>query len=166
MIFGTVFKLAPGANGKWTETVLHSFNGKDGNDPPSAVTFDSSGNLYGTTQAGGAHDFGTVFKLAPDVNGKWTETVLHFFKGRDGDVPSSSLVFDTAGCLYGTTEQGGDLNSSTCLGYGCGTVFKLAPGANGSWTEQVLHRFHGWTDGFYPTAGLIFDAAGNLYSTT
>lgn len=170
--FGTVFKLVPGMNGKWTETVLHSFDGKDGNRPTSALVFDSAGSLYGTTLGGGDVNYcspngcGTVFKLVPATDGKWTHTVLHSFRGKDGSIPVSSLVFDTAGNLYGTTEQGGDLNSNTCLGYGCGTVFKLAPGANGSWTEQVMHRFHGWTDGFYPTAGLIFDTAGNLYGTT
>ena len=152
--------------------MLHSFNGKDGNDPASGLIFDSSGNLYGTTMAGGNVNYcygngcGTVFKLVPGADGKWTHTVLHSFRGRDGDLPSSTLVLDTAGNLYGTTEEGGDLNSNTCLGYGCGIVFMLTPRTNGSWSEQVLHRFHGWTDGFYPTAGLIFDAAGNLYGTT
>jgi len=172
--FGTVFKLAPGAHGKWTETVLHSFNGKDGSGPESALIFDSRGNLYGTTIAGGniaycyGNGCGTVFKLVPGADGKWTHTVLHSFTGKDGDgdQPWSSLVFDAAGNLYGTTNLGGDLNSTTCLGYGCGVVFRLAPGTNGKWTENVLHKFHGWTDGFYPYAGLILDAAGNLYGTT
>jgi uncharacterized repeat protein (TIGR03803 family) len=170
--FGTVFKLAPGVSGKWTETVLHSFNGKDGNNPSSALIFDLFGNLYGTTEAGGNVNYcspngcGTVFKLAPGTAGKWTHTVLHSFVGRDGSIPTSSLVLDTGGNLYGTTLFGGDLNSATCSGYGCGTVFELAPGSNGCWTEKVLHKFRGWTDGFYPRASVIFDAAGNLYGTT
>jgi hypothetical protein len=88
--------------------------------------------------------------------------VLHSFRGRDGSIPTSSLVFDTAGNLYGATEQGGDLNSC----FGCGTAFQMSPGANGSWTENVLHEFSGGADGLYPDAGLILDAAGNLYGTT
>lgn len=170
--FGTVFKLAPAVNGNWTETVLHSFNGEDGKSPTSALIFDSLGNLYGTTAAGGNINYcspngcGTVFELVPDTNGKWAHKVLHSFTDKDGSVPWSSLVFDAAGNLYGTTLEGGDLGSETCLGDGCGVVFKLAPRTDGSWIEQVLHSFHGWADGFYPYAGLIFDAAGNLYGTT
>ena len=169
---GTVFKLVPDVKGRWNETVLHSFNGKDGDGPGSGLIFDSLGNLYGTTFAGGKTSYcsgngcGTVFELTPGTDGKWTHTVLHSFSGEDGDVPSSSLVFDMAGNLYGTTELGGDLHSDTCLGDGCGVVFMLTTGANGSWTEQVLHRFHGWADGFYPTAALVFDMTGNLYGTT
>jgi uncharacterized repeat protein (TIGR03803 family) len=176
---GTVFKLVHGANGKWTETVLHSFNGRDGSLPTSALIFDSLGNLYGTT-AGGLYGTvthanwncsggacGNVFKLAPGADGKWTETVLHCFRGKDGVEPASGLVFDEAQrILYGTTVFGGDLTVSACGGYGCGTVFKVAPGTNGKWTETVLHKFNGWIDGSYPYAGLIFDAAGNLYGTT
>jgi uncharacterized repeat protein (TIGR03803 family) len=169
--YGTVFKLAPGVNGKWTETVLHSFDGKDGNQPASALIFDSLGNLYGTTEAGGNRSYffgyggGTVFKLAPGTDGKWTYSLLFSFSLNDGEQPASSLVLDTAGNLYGTTVRGGDLSSFLCLDYGCGTVFRLVPGENGSWTEEVLHKFNG-VDGFAPYAAVIFDAAGNLYGTT
>jgi len=167
--FGNVFKLAPGMNGKWTEIVLHSFNGNDGNNPTSALIFDSLGNLYGSTLAGGDVNYcapngcGTVFKLVPGADGRWTHTVLHSFTGKDGSIPSCSLVFDTAGNLYGTTVYGGNLN--TCVDYGCGTVFRMAPDANGKWTETVLHAFNG-NDGSFPYAGLILDANGNLYGTT
>jgi uncharacterized repeat protein (TIGR03803 family) len=175
---GVVFKLAPDPNGRWTETVLHSFNGKDGNLPYSAVIFDSLGNLYGTT-AGGLYGAvshgnwncsggacGNVFKLAPGADGKWTETVLHSFNGKDGVEPAASVVFDKAGNLYGTTVFGGDLNLTECGGYGCGTIFKVAPGPNGKWSETVLHKFNGFVDGSYPFAEMIFDATGNLYGTT
>jgi len=164
--FGTVFKLTPSTDARWTETVLHSFNGKDGNDPTCPLVFDSAGNLYGTTMSGGAKGFGTVFKVAPGANGSWTEMVLHSFNGEDGDQPFGGLILDRTGNLYGTTVEGGNLNSDTCLDVGCGVVFKLARDANGKWTETVLHEFSGWADGFYPEAGLIFDADGNLYSTT
>jgi uncharacterized repeat protein (TIGR03803 family) len=158
---GTVFQLTLGANGKWAETVLHDFNGKDGAMPSGGLIVDAAGNLYGTTYGGGVDcaggGCGTVFKLTPGANGKWTQTVLHEFKGKDGANPVSELIFDAAGKLYGTTAQGGTA--------GYGTVFQLAPGANGNWSDKVLHNFNG-EDGDYPDSGLIFDAAGNLYGTT
>jgi len=155
---GTVFQLTPGSNGKWTEKVLHSFNGKDGGIPYAGLVFDAAGNLYGTT-------FGnTVFQLAPRANGKWTEKVLHIFNGKRGAGPGAgSLIFDAAGNLYGTTEVGGAY--TRICGNGCGTAFELSPGANGTWNEKILYRFNR-TNGYYPIAGVIMDAAGNLYGTT
>jgi uncharacterized repeat protein (TIGR03803 family) len=164
---GTVFKLAPGANGKWTESVLHSFHGKDGANPDASLIFDASGDLYGTTVGGGdlhvngGQGCGTVFKLAPGANGKWTESVLHPFHCSDGASPIAGLIFDGSGNLYGTTTGGGN---PICVG-GCGTVFELEPSTGGKWTETVLHRFRG-DGGRNPRSGVIFDAAGNLYSTT
>jgi len=160
---GAIFQLAPGANDKWTETVLYSFNGADGAAPFADPVFDSAGNLYGTTQGGGAYGTGVVYQLTPGAGGTWTEAVLHSFNNntQDGYHPYSSLVFDAAGNLYGTTSSGGN---SAC-GAGCGTVFELTPGGNGTWTETLLHSFDK-TDGWDPSARLIFDAAGNLYGTT
>lgn len=162
---GIVFQLTPGAKGKWTEKVLHSFNvtGKDGYDPWVGLIADSAGNLYGTTNAGGSSGNGTVFKLSPSAKGKWTEKVLHSFKndGQDGRNPQAGLIVDAAGNLYGTTFYGG--------AYGDGTVFELARKANGKWSEKVVHSFN-WSiyikDGTFPEAGLISDTAGNLYGTT
>src|SRR5262249_37830870 len=62
---GVVFELTPGARGKWTYTVVHRFNGKDGFDPEGRLIFDSKGNLYGTTVAGGANGAGVVFEITP-----------------------------------------------------------------------------------------------------
>jgi uncharacterized repeat protein (TIGR03803 family) len=167
---GTVFKLAPNADGSWRESVLYSFcsrtNCVDGEAPFASLIFDQTGNLYGTTKGGGAHvgggsGGGTVFKLAPNADGSWRESVLYSFCSRthcsDGEFPEASLIFDPAGNLYGTTFGGGGL-------FGGGTVFKLAP--NGR--ESVLHSFCFRTkcDGEFPNASLIFDPAGNLYSTT
>jgi uncharacterized repeat protein (TIGR03803 family) len=136
------------------ETVLYSFAGSpDGRGPFLAgLILDASGNLYGTTVQGGRNDLGTVFKL--DTTGK--ETVLYsFMRGSDGLGPFGSLVRDGAGNLYGTTFGGGI--------HGLGTVFKLGP----SGKETVLHSFAGGTaDGEESVAGLIRDAAGNLYGTT
>jgi uncharacterized repeat protein (TIGR03803 family) len=72
------------------------------------------------------------------------------------------VVFDAAGNLYGTTYQGGDFH---CSGFGCGTAFRLSPNANGSWSEHVVHDFHG-APAQDPNSGLVLDKVGNLYGTT
>ena len=90
--------------------------------------------------------------------------MLHSFgEGTDGIYPAAALIFDAEGNLYGTTNLGG---IHPCQGAGCGTVFELSPREDGGWTEKVLHSFGRGTDGNYPQAGLIMDAAGNLYGTT
>ena len=163
---GAVWKLAPSPKGTWTVSILHSFTGgADGGGPFAGVIFDAAGNLYGTTFYGGADDAGVVFKLAPNPDGAWTESVLYSFTpgGADGSIPLDGLTFDAAGNLYGTTASGG---SSCSIFAGCGVVFKLAPNPDGTWTESVLYRFTGGADGAQPSAGVIFDAAGNLYGTT
>jgi uncharacterized repeat protein (TIGR03803 family) len=106
---GTVFKLALGSAG-WKETILHTFGAvNDGSLPASPLILDQAGNLYGTTQFGiGSDIYGTAFELTPKLKGSWAETVLYaFMGGLDGQLPSSGLVFDTAGNLYGSTEEGG-----------------------------------------------------------
>jgi uncharacterized repeat protein (TIGR03803 family) len=144
-----------------TYTVLHSFAGgtKDGANPFAGLVLDSAGNLYGTTQHGGASGncgsagCGTIFKLTPARK----FTLLHSFTGQpaDGAIPGARLITDPAGNFYGTTEAGG--------ASGNGTVFKLSP----TGVETVLHSFAGWpTDGTDPEASLILDLAGNLYGTT
>jgi len=166
---GTVFQLTRGANGTWTETMRHSFGRRtDGRNPYGGLVLDQAGNVYGTTAGGGAYDGGTVFKMARSANGKWTETLLYSFCPSrqnncvDGDEPSSGLIFDSVGNLYGTANQGGN---GGCGGYGCGIVFELMPGASGNWTETVLYEFSEFNDAAR-RAGLILDVAGNLYGTT
>jgi uncharacterized repeat protein (TIGR03803 family) len=157
---GVVFKLS--ATG--TETVLHAFtDGAGGTNPNAGLTRDTAGNLYGTARQGGAQSkacsgggCGTVFKLGPTG----AEIVLHSFTGEDGANPFGDLIQDAAGNLYGTASGGGA--TSTCEPpYGCGVVFKLSP--SGAYT--ILHSFTG-ADGAYPEAGLVRDAAANLYGTT
>jgi len=158
---GTVFELKAQAGG-WAETVLHSFDGTDGQGPYAGLVFDAAGNLYGTTNRGGGRRiFGTVFELMPQANGSWTETVLHRFSGRgnDGSELFSALIFDKAGNLFGTTSSGGALFDKR------GTVFELTPHTGGSWTEMVLLSFD-TKDGSTPYAGLVSDGSGNLYGTT
>ena len=210
---GTVFKLTRESAGKWSFSVIHEFKGPDGAEPFSSLIFDSSGNLYGTTDQGGAHNFGTVFELSPSgsnwkekllysfgdssddvmfpssaltwdargnlygtaVNGgygnaggvfelrrvgnQWKERVIDGFTGNhDGEYPSSSLVADSAGNLYGTATWGGLYNQ--------GVVYELTPSSDGRWTETVLYNFPGGVLGGNPFSGVILDAAGNLYGTT
>ena len=163
---GVVFELSP-ISGGWTETVLYNFcsvtNCDDGNQPRGGLVFDTKGNLYGTTQYAGAKGGGVVFELSPGGGG-WTETVLHNFDYTDGSLPSSRLIFDSAGNLYGTAPYGGPFGG----GRGGGVAFELTPSSNG-WTYTALYSFcektH-CTDGDLPWGGLIFDSAGNLYGTT
>ena len=161
---GTVFELTRGQTGRWREKVLHAFQGNtDGAQPLFAgVIFDGAGNLYGTTELGGKYGIGTVFELSPTKGEKWTETVLHAFRGSpDGRNPAAGLVL-SEGNLYGTTYSGG---SSTCgVDNGCGTVFQLAPNG-GKWRETIVHSFEG-SDGIETFATPVFDQAGNLYGTT
>jgi uncharacterized repeat protein (TIGR03803 family) len=157
------------------EQVLYSFQGGlDGNGPQGAVTFDSKGNLYGTTilaGAGGCTDIehtrigcGSIFELSPNGSGGWTETILYSFQaGNDGNRPGG-LLLDQKGNLYGTTAYGG--GTACFANLGCGTVFELSPNGSGGWTETVLYDFKGGADGDVPNGGLILDQSGNLYGTT
>jgi uncharacterized repeat protein (TIGR03803 family) len=153
--------------GQWKEKVLYSFcNGNgtscpDGVGPYASLIFDSAGNLYGTTFAGGNinyDSYGTVFELHHSRNGEWTEEVLYSFDLYDGAYPTTSLVFDTKGNLYGTT--------SSLIYPHQGAVFELTKCPNSSWKEIVLHAF---SDGFssaIAASSLVFDAVGNLYGVT
>jgi uncharacterized repeat protein (TIGR03803 family) len=159
---GVIFELSPNSNGRWTETVLYTFQGPGDGDGPSDLVMDSSGNLYGTTYLGGdlgcnpTYGCGTVFKLSPNSGGGWTKTVLYsFMDGDDGALPLAGLTFDGAGILYGTTVLGGS--------NGSGTVFELSQNSDGTWTETVLHSFE---DEGTAYAGVTVDNAGNLYGTT
>lgn len=149
---GTVFKL----DSTGAETLLYAFTGgsTDGEYPFGGLVLDSAGNLYGTTSTGGtvcrSLSCGTVFEVGPSGG----ETVLYRFTGRlDGGGPQAALIRDRAGNLYGTTVYGG-LS-------GFGTVFRV----NNTGAEKVLYLFTGGTDGGYPYASLLRDAAGNLYGT-
>lgn len=156
---GVVFELSPASQG-WTETVLYAFQGdKDGAQPYTGLTFDSQGDLYGTTYAG-AKGYGTVFKLAP-VSGGWQETTLYVFNGLDGNTPEGPVTFDSAGNLYGTTVFGGPPQGCDA---GCGLLFELSPSPKGFWSEKGLRVFD-QTGPFYPSGSLVFDSAGDLYGT-
>jgi len=151
-IFAALVVVAPSAHAQRFKS-LYSFTAPpDGSTPYGAVSKDKSGNLYGTTSAGGASGFGTVYKLSK--SGK--ETVLYSFTGgADGSTPYAGVIQDAEGNLYGTTIRGG--------AYGAGTVFEVN---RKSKQETVLYNFAGEPDGGTPFAGLIMDKSGNLYGTT
>jgi len=161
---GTAFKLSPNQNGTWTDTTLYDFLGNaDAAQPGTGMIFDSAGNLYGA--AGGGCIVlcnGVVFKLSPNQDGTWTESIIHTFLGdADGGFPNA-LVFDGKGNLFGTTFSGGDIQ----LPCSCGTIFELTPSSGGQWTKQILYSFTDGLDGGFPSSGVALDRTGNLYGET
>jgi uncharacterized repeat protein (TIGR03803 family) len=169
---GTVFQLTPAKNGGYTKKTLYVFQGgpSDGQNPQARLILDAHGDLYGTTTGGGAAFVGTVFKLAPAKRGEWKETIIHSFNCNTGDgcSPYSFLISDKAGNLYGTTTSGGGGDNTEFCTNGCGTVFRLSPQKDGSWTERLLYTFPKQfvPAGAVPYAGLWMDANGRLYGTT
>lgn len=165
---GTVFKVTPpptfcgSAMCAWKETVIFRFpqGGIDGiSTPYGGVVFDQAGNIYGASFGGGigicSYACGAIYKLTPSGGGQWGLTpVYEFTGGADGASPMSTLLRDSHGNLYGTAFAGGFNNY--------GTVFELSPSGQ-NWTFKLLHQFRGDSDGQSPVAGLVMDAAGNLY---
>jgi len=149
---GTLFEYATSTS---TFSVLHTFAiTTDGREPDDTLIMDSSGNLYGTCQAGGANNDGTVFKYNTHTG---TLTALYSFlpNGTDGKLPYASLVMDARGDLFGTDTAGGAQNA--------GAVFEIPAGSS---TDLILHFFNGAADGAAPYGGLFMDSRGNLYGTT
>ena len=145
---GVVYKL----DAAGTETVIGEFTSTyAGNQAGTSLLRDKQGNLYGTTTDGGFFEYGNVFVMAP--SGK--ESVLHSFRnnGVDGYDPSSSLILDTEGNLYGVTQFGGAYNK--------GVVYKVDPAGN----ETILYTFTGGLDGAYPVGALVRGSEGSLYGT-
>ena len=152
--FGTVFELD--THGR--ETIIYSFCPKTPCTKgayPGGVIPGRNGSLYGITYAGGNFSCditgcGTVFKIGR----KGFQTLVHAFRGPDGQRPNPGLVLDASGNVYGTTAYGG--------AYGRGTVFKVTETGQ----ESVEYSFDGGANGAYPDGGLYRDAEGNLYGTT
>lgn len=175
---GVVFKVSP----QGVETPIYKFQStSDGDHPEARVIFGPDGALYGTTMQGGSGSCtigsggcGTVFKLQPPAtfcaafSCPWRETVLYSFTSfADGAWPAADVAFDRAGNLYGTTITGGSGPCNYGSYGGCGTVFKLTPNRNGTWTKTTIYSFQGGlTDGVSPQTPLVVDPAGNLYGVT
>jgi len=156
---GVVFQLTPQSDGTWKETVLHSFPAfkTDGSKPYEGVVLDGAGNVYGATSQGGSStNCGVIFKLAPQGNGKWKETILYDFPRVAGGCGANTLAFDAKGNLWGTAQGGTSSN---------GVVFELTPQQSGKWKYHAVHQFN-WKDGSLPGSAVIFDKQGNLYGTT
>jgi len=161
---GNVFRLQPPLTFcasvlcSWTETVLYQFTGQaDGSQPDyGALSFDSAGNLYGTTPFKGGQNCGTAFELARNGN-QWTFNLLWTFTGYlDGCSSWSGVIFDQAGNLYGTTTEGGADEY--------GTVFELSPSGQ-SWSLTALHQFVNSSDGSDSFGNLVFDSSGSLFGS-
>lgn len=167
VLIATTMVSAPAAQAQ-TLTDLYNFsNGAAGSSPASGLIMDQAGRLYGTAQYGGAHGDGTVYRISHSGSG-WTVAPLYGFQGgTDGAYPVASVAFGPNGTLYGTTSEGGYENN--------GTVFNLRPSASACktalcpWTETVLYRFTGGSDGGFNgysyADALVFDQAGNIYGT-
>jgi uncharacterized repeat protein (TIGR03803 family) len=145
------------------EILYWSFTGQsDGTQPRGDLVVGLDNRLYGTASSGGVNQSGTVFSIAPDATGTKESTIYSFSGGSDGSLPSSILLQDSSGALYGTAARNGALNA--------GTVFRLTPPAAGqsNWNETTLWSFTGGADGAQPIAGLIADLSGSgvLYGTT
>ena len=158
---GTVFKITPAG----TLTTLYSFCSQkgctDGGGPVAGLVQAAYGDFYGTTQDGGTHAVGTVYRITPSG----TLTTLHSFCHQtacaDGSYPNGGLVPATDGDLYGTTTFGG----ACALPAGCGTIFKITPGG----ALTTLYSFcsqSGCTDGETPDAAMVQATDGNFYGTT
>lgn len=156
---GVLFEFTPRTGGGWTEEILHSFNPAAGEgSSPGTPVLDPFGNIYGSCTGGGAYGDGTIFELIRELDGSWSEHTVYDFSGGYGTGPSN-VVFDSAGNLYATNNDGGV--------YGAGSVFKLTHRPDGTWVRNILHSFPAAAgDGYQPDSGVIVDGAGNIYGTT
>ncbi|MGC9951473.1 MAG: choice-of-anchor tandem repeat GloVer-containing protein [Bryobacteraceae bacterium] len=154
---GTVYRITPGG----TLTTLHSFCAHsgcpDGQNPYAVLVQGTDGDLYGTTQSGGANAAGTIFKITP--GGKLTTlySLCSLSDCADGDTLDAGLIQGTDGNFYGTTIQGGANRQ--------GTAFRITP--DGALT--TLYAFcslSGCADGNAPLAGLFQGTDGSFYGTT
>jgi hypothetical protein len=158
---GVVFEMTPKPDGSWRYHVLHRFDSSpdDGRAPGGGLVMDAEGNLYGETRTGGHYGNGTIYEMS-ETGGRWKKTALYDFPDCFiGCNPFGTLVFDTAGNLYGAGNGG----NPDC-GNGCGVVFKLTRQKNGKWKYGTVHKFDG-TDGYGPW-GVIVDGKGNIFGTT
>jgi uncharacterized repeat protein (TIGR03803 family) len=158
---GTVYTFS--GSGYSDYSIVYSFAGRsltsDGFPTFETLARDAAGNLYGTGED--LLSQGTIFKLSPNQQGGWTETILHRFVNlNDGADPIGGVILDASGNLYGETYDGGPYNGNY------GVVYKLAPNPGGPWTYSILYAFQGGNDGSFGSSAPTLDALGNLYGTT
>lgn len=163
VLFAFFFACIPLSAPAQTYTVLHTFQGPDGAGPVAAVTLDRAGNIYGTTNVGGAGTCsstgcGTLFVL----NKAGKEIALHSFRGSDGAFPLAGLLRDSGGNLFGTTDEGGSESGACGREGGCGVAFRFSPPKG----KEVEYEFQGAPDGDRPQGSLVEDPSGNFYGTT
>ncbi len=163
--YGTVFYVSPQPNichsvqCYWNETTVISLTGPYGFLPVySNLTFDSAGNIYGTTYDGPYPGGGAMYELVRS-GGTWTPLLLQSFgsSDTDGKRPYSNVVIDQSGNYYATMSEGGSA--------GLGAVVQVVPG-EGIYTDHVIYNFSNDQNGNTPWTGLVMDAQGNLYGTT
>jgi uncharacterized repeat protein (TIGR03803 family) len=152
---GVVYRITRTSSGL-RETVIYAFKGgsSDGANPSGSLLITPGGRIFGTTTGGGL-GYGVVFELVPSSTG-YTEKLLHAFP-RGEDPVNAGVITDASGNLYGETAGGG--------AFGDGTIYELKHTSTG-YKYALLYSFASGTDGDYPSGGLIFDSAGNLYGTT
>lgn len=149
---GTVFELTPSGT-TFTENTLYSFATPNGSLPQSGLTFDSSGNLYGSTGYSSSFYAGTIFGMTPSDSG-WNLTTLYTLPSQYGGPYLAPLVIDGEGDLLGTSADFG--------GSGQGGVFKLTNGSGG-WSFTSLYSFTGGSDGGQPVGSVVLDTNGSMY---
>jgi uncharacterized repeat protein (TIGR03803 family) len=156
--YGAIYELIYTVGLGWTEKVIYSFtNLADG--PPTGITFDQNGNLFGATRGNYGGDGGTIFELSPSGD-TWTYKLLYTFPAFSAACAAGTerpLTIDAAGNLYGTTACGG--------AYQQGAVFKMNNTGNG-WLYSSLYDFTGGADGAIPLSTVTIDTDGTLYGTT
>jgi uncharacterized repeat protein (TIGR03803 family) len=171
---GGIYRVSPNSDGTWTQTILYTFAGSPDAGVPTGVVLDSHGNIFGTSTYGGRSgcgDFGcgAIFEISPLKEG-WAEQVIYRFGSSfPGSNPVGGVTLDSAGNLFGTTDDNGPRGncgyygqSATCLG----AVYELSPGSHAQWSATTLYMFTPGSDGLWPTTSLVADSAGNLYGIT
>jgi len=176
---GAVYQLTRQGS-SWKFKTLYRFAGPatgDGAQPMGRLTVAPDGTLYGTTFYGGVNAYsgicaniglrsgcGTIFRLQPTLETckhadcEWNEEVLYTFKDLGTGIhPTSEVLLDSAGNLYGTTFIGGQ--------FGYGVVYQLSQ-VDGSWAYNVIHDIGSNSEGGEPFGGLVMDSAGNLFGAT
>jgi uncharacterized repeat protein (TIGR03803 family) len=156
--------MTPNGDGTWTYHVVHRFASSptDGQFPAGGLVMDPAGNFYGSTEGGGPHNNGTIFKFGFTA-GKWKGTMLFDFPNcLKGCYPMGTIARDSTGNLYGMAQGG----TNNCGGLSCGVVYRLSPQSNGTWKYSVLVDLNETTGGVLPFYGLTLDGKGHLFGVT